>query len=166
MLMERAPEFCDLQFLVMPSFGPETLLSIYRVDRGYEAQVLTPKQQVYAFEGRVSEIECTEAKKSLPVKTAERLCGAWKQMLLRTRDTVSPPRVLDGVGYAFIRYERGLGHLSGESSNPEQGTRPYVLAEIGEAVVDYVQAESALEQAFVTTMAKSLDQLEASLQTK
>lgn len=165
-LVEKAPDFCDLQFLVIPSFQPETLLSLYQVGHGYEAQVLTPKQQIWGFEGGMSEIECREAKKSLPVQTAERLCAAWKQMLLRTRHTVSPHQVLDGVGYAFIRYERGLGHWSGESSNPEQGTRPYVLAEIGEAIVAYVQADSAAEQNLLTRVTKSLEQLEASLTTK
>lgn len=165
-LMRKAPSFCVLQFLVMPSFQPETLLSLYQVDRGYEAQVLTPKQQIWAFEGNVTDIECREVRKGLPAHTAERLCGVWKQMLLRTRHSVSTHIGLDGVGYAFMRYERGLGHWSGESSNPEHATRPFVLAEIGESVVAYVEADSASEPALLTKMTRSLEQLEASLATK
>jgi hypothetical protein len=49
---------------------------------------------------------------------------------------------------------------------PEQSTRPHVLAAIGEAVVAYVQADSASEQAILAEVSKSLDQLEASLATK
>ncbi len=56
--------------------------------------------------------------------------------------------------------------MSGESSNPEQGTRPYVLADIGEAVVAYVRADSVSERAILAKVNKSLDELEASLATK
>lgn len=150
----------------MPSFEPETLLSLHQVDGGYEAQVVTPKLQIWAFEGDVGNIECTESKKHLPEQTAERLRGVWNRMLLRTRHDASPHLVLDGVGYAFIGYERGPGHMSGESSNPEQRTRPYVLADIGEAVVAYVRADSASEHAILAKVSKSLAELEASLATK
>ncbi len=165
-LIDRAPRLCVLQFLVLPSFEPETLLSLHQVDGRYEAQVLAPKLQIWAFEGDVGKIECSECKKHLPVQTAERLCRVWNRMLLRTRHNVSRHLVLDGVGYAFMGYERGPGHMSGEASNPEQGTRPYVLADIGEAVVAYVRADSASEHAILAKVSKSLDELEASLATK
>lgn len=165
-LIDRAPRLCVIQFLVMPSFEPETLLSLHQVDGGYEVQLISPKLQIWAFEGDVGNIECVESKKQLPTQTAERLRGVWSRMLLRARHDPSPHLVLDGVGYAFMGYERGVGHMSGESSNPEQGTRPYVLADIGEAVVAYVRADSVSERAILAKVNKSLDELEASLATK
>lgn len=115
-LMKKAPDHSVLQFLVMPSFAPETLLSLHRVGQGYEVVVISPKEQIWGtLKVSVGEIECIEARKSLPAATAERMCVVWKKMLLRTRDPEAGPTMLDGVGYTFLRYEQGLGDWGGEA---------------------------------------------------
>ncbi|MCC7064174.1 MAG: hypothetical protein IT456_15290 [Planctomycetes bacterium] len=162
-LMKKAPDDSVLQFLVMPSFAPETLLSLHRVGQGYEVVVISPKEQIWYSKVSVGEIECIEARKSLPSATAEQMCVVWKKMLLRTRYTEAAPTTLDGVAYAFLLSEQGLGDWGGRSSNPRPGTRPDVLAQIGEDVIAYVRADAASEQALLTKVGSALAQLEASL---
>lgn len=162
-LMKKAPDHSVLQFLVMPSFAPETLLSLHRVGQGYEVVVISPKEQIWYSKVSVGEIECIEARKSFPSATAEQMCVVWKKMLLRTRYTEAGPTTLDGVAYAFLLSEQGLGDWGGRSSNPRPGTRPDVLAQIGEDVIAYVRADTASEQALLTKVGSALAQLEASL---
>lgn len=162
-LMKKAPDDSVLQFLILPSFAPETLLSLHRVGQGYEAVVISPKEQIWYSKASVDDIECIEARKSFPLPAAERMCVVWKQLLLRTRYTEAGPTTLDGVAYAFLLSEQGLGDWGGRSSNPRPGTRPDVLAQIGEDVIAYVRADTASEQALLTKVGSSLAQLEASL---
>lgn len=163
-LGQKAPDDCVLQFLAMPSFEPETLLSLHRVGQGYEVQVLSPKEQIWGSKTPVEQIECTEARKGFPAATAERLREVWKQMLRRTRYSEAPPTTLDGISYAFLNLERGVGRdWSGGTSNPLPGTRPNVLAQIGEDVIAYVRADAAAEQALLTKVDTALAQLAASL---
>jgi len=160
-LMKKAPRSCELQFLVIASFQPEVLLSVYPVGDEYEAQVLTPVTQIWVTEGDAAAIELREAKKELPAPIAKRLSKVWKRMLGRTRYSEAAPTVLDGVAYTFVHYDRGA--WVGESSNPRSGTRPYVLAEAGEALVAYVHAQPDEEQQLLAQVVDSLAQLEASL---
>lgn len=165
-LIDKAPRPYVLQFLIKPSFEPETLLSLYRVDGRYEAQVRAPEVRIWGAEGGFGNIECKEAKKQVPAQTAERLCRVWNQMLVRTKRSMSDYLAFDGESYAFMGYQEGLGYMSGETSNPEQGTRPHVLAGIGEAMVAYVLADPASEHVLLANVTTSLDGLEASLATK
>ena len=161
-LRQKAPDDCVLQFLAMPSFQPETLLSLHRVGQGYEAQVLSPKEQIWYSKAPVDQIECIEARKGFPAATAERLREVWKQMLRRTRYSEAPPTTLDGISYAFLNLERG-GGPSGRTSNPLPGTRPNLLAQIGEDVIAYVRADAAAAAALLAKVDTALAQLEASL---
>lgn len=163
-LRQKAPDDGLLQFLVMPSFEPETLLSLHRVGQGYEAHIVTPREQIWYSKTPVDQIECTEAKQGFPAATAERLLVVWKQMLRRTRYSEAPPTTLDGTSYAFLNLERGVGRdWSGRTSNPLPGTRPNLLAQIGEDVIAYVRADAAAAPALLTKVDTALAQLEASL---
>ena len=163
-LRKKAPDDSLLQFLVMPSFEPETQLSLHRVGQGYEVHIVTPREQIWYSKAPVDQIECIEARKGLPAATAERLREVWKQMLRRTRYSEAPPTTLDGTSYAFLNLERGPGRdWSGRASNPPPGTRPNLLAQIGEDVIAYVRADASAEPTLLAKVDSALAQLEASL---
>jgi hypothetical protein len=162
-LLERAPKACDLQFLAMPSFEPERLLTVHQVGGQYAAQVLIPERQVWAFASNVAEIQCQKVEKPLPKPLAERACRVWTSMLRRTRHNESPFLLPDGISYAFLRDQPGSGTWTGQSSNPQPGTRPQVLADIGDHLIAFVRADAADESHLLAQVAKALDRLEASL---
>lgn len=75
-----------------------------------------------------------------------------------------PPTTLDGTSYAFLNLARGAGrHWSGRTSNPPPGSRPNLLAQIGEDVIAYVQADAAAAPALLAKVDAALGHLAASL---
>lgn len=153
----------DLQFLILQSFEPEVLLSIYESARGCEAELVEPEQQIWekvvAKQGEVADIATKVLHKSLPEAIGTRLRALWKTMLLRTRYQDNPPTVLDGVSYVFL----SDGSRGGEANNPIEGTRPFLFAEIGQLVVSYVEAEPAKEKDLLASLTKQMDALDALL---
>ena len=192
-LFGKAPRRSDVQFLILPSFEPETLVSIYDVDNGFEVQIVraekqiwnegnsrnvageivgdggvriqivTPDQQRSWDEEKAGEVPCKVMKKALPASVYVRLKALWKSMLLRTQHQRNDRQVIDGVSYVFVSYERGIGWRSGRAHSPAEGTRPFMLAEIGKLVVAFVEAESSAEEETLSRMTELMDNLESML---
>lgn len=162
-LMRKAPAKCPLQFLVVPSFEPETLLSLHEVEGGFEAQVVKPDQQIWPLRATQQAIVCTERNAVVPVPIAVRLTGLWRSMLLRTHYSTSEPQILDGVSYLFFSWKQRVGDWSGEANSPGKGTRAFAMAEVGECLVSYVEAEPAKRPDLQALLEKAMDRLDALL---
>lgn len=163
LLFGRAPGFSDVQFLVLPSFDRETLASIAEVEDGFELSVVRPEEQIWYHEGKVNEIRCEVVKKGVPRTLVDPLRKVWRAMLLRTRYQDSNGVILDGVGYVFLSYERGVGHRGGRTHSPTPGTRAHALVEIGRLLVAFADAEPAAEEAMLSKMSQRIDDLESEL---
>jgi hypothetical protein len=164
LLFNRAERGSEFQFLCMPSFRPETLLTVRRTGEGYIAQVLRPEKQIWSFKGDDKELNVTEKKKRLPSPLAERTRGLWQTMLLRTTFQ-RRNRVLDGISYVFLGHVPGYFQLTAESCNPESGTKPKMLASIGGLLIAYVEASPDQEEDIQKRVAELMDQLDAAIKT-
>ncbi len=173
-LMTKAPHGPPVQLLILPSFHPETLVTLYattervgpwkQVERtGFEAQVVRPSESIWEHRGAADEVKCTVAKRQVSGEIAERLTDLWRGMLLRTRHSSDRKVHLDGVSYYFTSWKENHGTWSGMADNPAEGSRPYVLAEIGKSLIEYVEADSAAEKEALSLLTKQMDALEALL---
>jgi hypothetical protein len=105
-------------------------------------------------------IECTGTKAIIPGPVAARVTKLWRSMLLRTRYSTADGVHLDGVSYLFFSWEQRVGDMGGEANNPSEGTRAFVLAEIGNCLVSYVEAEPEKRAELLLRLAKEMDRLE------
>lgn len=163
-LFERAGWDYLFQFLSKPSFRAETLLSVRLEGENYMAQVLRPMHQsIWSYNGDLSEMPVMVDEKVLPGSLAARTRKVWITMLLRSRYQRNTP-MPDGVTYEFFGRAEGYSGLAGQSSNPESGTRPYQLAEIGKALVRYVKAPPEDHGHLEAELRRRLQTLEKSLE--
>lgn len=189
-LFEKAPRRSLAQFLVLPSFRPEMLASVYRADDGFEAQVTRAEKDIWGqgeLEGaepmiseggvqvrvvmpdrvmrwderEVGQTPCRTTQKKLSDRVAARLQLMWRSMLQRTRYQRSDTEVIDGTSYVFVSYERGIGWWSGQTHSPAEGTRAFVLVELGEALVEYVECEPEAEEEALSRMNRLMDKIGA-----
>jgi hypothetical protein len=138
-LFERAEWRNEFQFLRMPSFQAEALLTVRREGEDFVAQVLRPTSQVWAYRLSTNDLEVIEKQKKLPRELAGRACRLWQNMLLRTRFQ-KRNLALDGIGYAFLGRAPGYTQLAAESHNPEKDTKPDLLARVGDQLIAFVEA--------------------------
>jgi hypothetical protein len=162
-LMRKAPAHCEVQFLVLPAFEPEMLVSLYPVDGGFEAQVVRPSRQIWGAGSDGGPIDCGEARASVPVAVAARLTRLWRAMLARTRYSQAKAQVLDGVGYQFFSWRQGLGSWGGGVANPPAGSRAFVLARVGSSLAAYVEAQAADQAEHLCALTEAMDRLDSSL---
>ena len=165
LLFGRAPVRSDLHFLILPSFEPETLASVYKIGDGFEVQIAESEKDVWFHMGRVEEIGVKVSRKTLPAALAIRLKSLWTLMLLRTRYERSDVTVNDGVFYVFSATETGIGQMTGVTHSPAEGTRPCVLADIGKLLIAFVVAEPSREREVLSKMNELMDLLDAMLAT-
>jgi hypothetical protein len=163
-LLDKVPHRAELQCLALPSFQPETLVSVHQNEGGFTAVLVKPQAPIWAAaeekEAR-KDIPCTQAKKELPKDLALRLRQAWREMCARSRFGGCPPCGVDGIGYMFLASSDGA-----EAFNPESGTRPFQLAEIGMQLIAYVEARPEQEQELAAAIAAALTTLERELAKK
>lgn len=164
-LLKPVPWDSPVVFLSLPSFELETLVSVHPVGDSHEAVVLLPERQIWEHVSAKDDrrIAVTTTKKALPAKLAERLRQQWRTMLARTCYSDDPIQHLDGVSYLFLQYLRGVGHRGGKASNPATGTRAAGMAEVGLALIAYVQAKPDDEAAALARLGEAMDALDAML---
>jgi hypothetical protein len=166
-LFSKVEGSAQFQFLSLPSFSPEYLLSVSEdSDGNYYGQTLSPEKQIWSFSGDVTNIVVTSKTKKLPKNIAKRAHAVWESMLIRTRYQ-GRNVILDGVGYIFlchVKIKNGYEPtLTGESSNPEEGTRPKALAKIAGRLTRYVCCPKEEEPTVEREILDLLSQLETSL---
>lgn len=161
-LFGRAAWRNEFQFLMLPSFEPETLLTLREEKGEYRAHVLRPNIQIWGFRSGEAPFSLEEREKVLPKHLAERGVELWRTMLLRTRYQRYDP-MLDGVSYFFIKREPGSGPLLAESRNPAGGTKPGFIAGIGELLIKYVEAPPKKEQKIQQRIEELMDRLESAI---
>lgn len=166
-LFSRVTGPVKFQFLSLPSFSPEYLLSVGEDSDGhFFGQALYPENQIWDFAGDVTNITVHTKTKRMPENLAKRANHVWESMLIRTRYQ-GRHVILDGIGYVFlceIKIKNGYQPtLTGESYNPEKGTRPRLLADIGVYLFRYVNCTKAEEPNLEREISDLLSQLETSL---
>ena len=134
-LFPKIKDPVKFQFLSLPSFSPERLLSVCETSEGdYYGQTLSPERQIWDYDGDVTNINVVTKTKVLPKRLVEKACRVWEDMLIRTRYQ-GRNVILDGIGFVFlckVKIKNGYEPtLTGKSSNPEKGTRLRLLADIG-----------------------------------
>jgi len=163
-LFKKAQWRNEFQFLSMPSFLPETLLTVRSSGDEYIAQVLRPEKRIGSYKGDEAELRVIEKEKRLPKLLAERARGLWQTMLLRTKFQ-RRRRVLDGVSYTFLGSPPGYSRLTARSSNPVPGTKPNLLARIGSLLIAYVASDPAQTKDLEAQLEETMKQLEHALRT-
>jgi hypothetical protein len=152
----------DIQFLVLPSFEPELLLSIRRHAAGVRARVVRPQWQIWQVvrdeQPAAHDPPCRVADKAMSEPQFVRLQHLWRAMLLRARFADARRVSLDGTSYVFLD-----GHHAAKTHMPEPGTRPHALAEIGLLLVQWTEAGPADEDALPAQLDTRLDALETAL---
>ncbi|NQZ07299.1 MAG: hypothetical protein HRT35_09065 [Algicola sp.] len=167
-----------LQFLYMPSFTPEILLTVQQGGMAYDAIVQTTERGLWRFRGNLDKVKVIEQRKTLSIKLVERIQAVWQTMLVRTRylpfgskhrqivhqgkSKVGYSMTFDGVGAVFLKFVESYGVLSGHTSNPEKDTKPEIMMRLGKTMIDYVLAPKEKEdglQSKIVALTHRLEQL-------
>jgi hypothetical protein len=163
LLLRKAPDRSNLQFLSMPSFEPESLLTVFADGTEYRGVTLRPDQSLWYDKRPAASVAIKEHKKAIPTEVAKRAMALWRTMLTRTRYQKHEGVDLDGIRYVFlISEERGRAR-EGETANPVEKTRGWWLANIGELSTKFVEAPANAEADLLKDLAKAMDALEALL---
>lgn len=166
-LFSKIKDPFKFQFLSLPSSSPERLLSVCKTsEENYYGQTLAPERQIWNYDGDVTNINVLTKTKILPKRLVEKACRVWEDMLIRTRYQ-GRNVILDGIGYVFlceVKIKNGYEPtLTGESYNPEEGTRPRLLADIGGLLYRYVNCSKEEEQNLEREILGLLAKLEAAV---
>ena len=163
-LFEGARRPYELRYLRSPSFSPETLLTITQSrDSIYTAKVVTADVNLWYYKGDTSELTLQVQEKGIPAQIAQRARALWVRMLTRVRYQNVTSLVMDGVSHTFFCWEMGYGELEGTCSSPEEQSRPYILVEIGEKLMSYIEAEPDDETSILQSITSLMDELEQEL---
>ena len=152
------------QFLRLPPFTPETLLTVSRRGANYVATVISPLRQIWSFDGDIANLDVSRKEKQLPVSIAQRADRLWLEMLARARFAESGIYP-DAEGYCFFKWVKGCGTLAGETY-PRKNTRPAMLAGIARGLVEFVSADAKSEAAILTRLDTQIGALENELGLK
>ena len=153
----------DFQFLVLPPFDPEILLTVTKGETNYIATISKPEKQVWSFEGNIEDLRTTEKRKEIAPDLAARCDGLWKQMLIRVqlqRAWVEP----DGPSYCFFKYFKGAGTVAG-MTHAKPNSKPSMLAGVGLGLIQYVDAPPEKEAAILSALNSRIERLEKALET-
>lgn len=161
-LFAKAPKDSVCQFLRKPSFHPESLLTIWHNDSNYIAQVLHPNMNIWYYKGDLPTLQVSATEKELPDELAKRVSSLWHTMLLRTKFQ-RRNHALDGISYTFLGTVPGYSEITAQSRNPEKGTKPDMLAEIGLHLMNYVMVPPDEEKNIEAQIGDLIDKLENSL---
>ena len=173
-LFDRAHRENEFQFLIKPSFRPETLLTVRKKGDEFIAQVLIPEEQIWHYTGDDAELKVIEKVKTFPKDLADPASRLWQTMLLRTRFKWRRPvtdstsymlirAVLDGTSYVFVGSDPRRRIIMAKSDNPARGTKPYLLARIGEHLIEFVEANRENESQILKDTQELISLLERAL---
>jgi len=151
----------EFQFLQLPPFTPETLLTVSKRETNYLAVVLSPKKQIWSYDGDTAELDVDRREKFLPAPVAQRADRLWREMLIRSRfaDSGVYP---DAESYCFLKWIKGAGTLAAET-HPRNNTKPSILVGIAINLVQYVNAEAKDEETILENLEELMDKLEKEL---
>lgn len=157
-MMESKNEF---QFLKLPPFTPETLLTVTERETNYVAVLLTPEKQIWSFDGDTADLSVDRKVKFLPSPVALRADRLWQEMLIRARfaDTGGYP---DATSYCFLKWIKGAGTIAGETHS-RNNTRPSILVDMALNLIQYVNADAKNEKAILKNLDELMDKLEKEL---
>ncbi|GEM_PF-5441940 len=162
LLFDSMDDQNEFQFLSMPAFQPETLLSVRKSGATYTAQVVRAETSIWYYKGDDEKLKVNIVTKTLPPKLALRAEALWEGMLLRTRFQ-RRQLVLDGISYVFLGFAGDYGFLTAQSANPEAGTKPAILGHIGQLLIQYVEAKPEQEQKILNSLQEHMSDLEQKL---
>ncbi|MCD4817408.1 MAG: hypothetical protein K8S23_01805 [Candidatus Cloacimonetes bacterium] len=142
----------EFLFIEIPSFIPEIVLGMHKKEDQYYIKAIIPKNSIWHsmdekkwFFKRKLKVAINVFEKPISKKLADDLNFLWQSMLLRTsyppikrNHTGIISLMCDGTSYKFVKC-LDYGKISGEANNPDFGSKPYLLAEIGKSLVKYVQ---------------------------
>lgn len=152
----------EFQFLKLPPFTPETLLTVSKRDTNYVAVVLSPEKQIWSFDSDTADLIVDQKEKLVPAPVAQRADRLWREMLIRARFAESGVYP-DAVSYCFFKWIRGAGTLAAETQ-PRNNTKPSMLVGIAINLVQYVNAEARDEESILKALGELMDKLENELQ--
>lgn len=153
----------EFQLLLLPSFESETLLTVGKHGEEFIAQVLRPDKQIWTYEGDDATLEVSRKEKKLATPLAERAGSLWRTMLLRTKYQ-RRRLALDGTSYVFLSHAPDYPPLVGALSSSDWGRRPYLLAQIGECLIAYVEEGQEKEETLLSRLADLMKQLESAIE--
>jgi len=163
LLLRKTPDRSSLQFLSMPSFEPESLLTVFAEGTEYRGVTRRPDQNLWYDKRPAASVAIKEHKKAIPAEVAKRAMALWRTMLTRTRYQKHEGEDLDGIGYVFLISEEKGRAREGETWNPREKTRGWWLATIGELLTKFVEAPADGETDVLKELARAMDALEALL---
>jgi hypothetical protein len=158
-LLKDAPPYHLARMVCLPSFAPESVVTVVRHDEGS----LTPDDQLtYSVEyavvqkalsgpGNFRDIKVRKSRANLDRKTAEAVQEVWRLMLRTVRYPDKAREGLDGETYRFSRgvplLDRGRpsplegGFEHGQIWAPDDGSMTSELVAIGESLTKYALAK-------------------------
>jgi len=131
-----------VRMICFPSFNREWAVMV-EAPKGDSSRVqyVIVKRPIW-MDPRPTEIETDEAVAQISKTTAEKIRQAWIAMLGNPRN-MEPRRLgLDGVIYRFTAFTRDYGELTDETWTPDPVDPPGLLAELGEMLREFTQAEA------------------------
>ena len=158
------------RFVVRPSHGPETCVSIHAevpkeikskydlpqlipdTEQKYFITVTRPSESLwYAMDGTSRdkngrEVKVIRVDREISLSLAIAIQRAWGRMLQRTRYPSSVTGHLDGTTLEFSVWVFGLGDLYGRASSPREGL-PAEITSIGFALADFASNREEGEEA-------------------
>jgi len=156
-----APWEDEFQFLKLPPFTPETLLTVSRKGTNYVAVVRQPKKQIWTFGGDTADLAVDQKEKLLPAPLAQRADRLWREMLIRARFAESGVYP-DAVSYCFFKWIKGAGTLAGET-HPRNNTKPSILVGVALNIVQFINADAKDEEGLLANIDSLMRKLEEKL---
>ena len=132
--------------ITLPSFSPESVLSIENVDRekeNYKLIYVIGKESIWYKKNR-NTLDVTRYEEPIDTALVRIIRRVFKAATTQVKylSDDSWGAGLDGVTYIFTTFVVGQGNRSGEVWSPDEGTKMIQLIEFAQALIQLAQADS------------------------
>lgn len=132
--------------ITLPSFSPESVLSVENVDRGkasYKLIYIIGKESIWYKKNR-NTLDVTRYEEPIDTILVNIIRSVFKEATAQVKylSDDSWSAGLDGVTYIFTTFVVGQGNRSGEVWSPDEGTKMNQLIEFAQALIKLAQADN------------------------
>jgi hypothetical protein len=132
-----------MRVLVMPSFSPESVVSVERdSSKNYIVVLRRAKENIW-YSKKKEAVQTEQLKNSIGIVLAKKVESVFGKVSTKVKYREEISLGSDGTTYLFSGFVPGFGWRSGKTWSPEKGTRMESLVEIGHLLIELAEEKSS-----------------------
>ena len=146
-----------------PAFDAESLVTVRTKAGECEIVITRPGAQLHGLKRDAPAPDIRELRSDIDPKLAVRVAEAVRQMLTRVSYQESSVEHYDGVIYEYFGWKDRFGQMAGKANNPMPGTRVRLLADVSDALREFVECDKKLKDVAESALQAAVAKLESEL---